>query len=68
MTLPMDLMFNLFKTFAPVVRDIIATHAAAHNGALPTDAEMLAIFNSNIDKYLSEGAAWRATHPKKPVM
>lgn len=66
MTVPTDLILGLFNVFAPIVRDVIAEHQKTHNGALPSDAEMLAQFNAHIDKYLAEGAAWRAAHAKVP--
>jgi NADH dehydrogenase FAD-containing subunit len=37
-----------------------------HQGAMPTDAQMAQIFETNIDKYLAEGAAWKALHPTDP--
>lgn len=61
--MPPELIVGLFNVFAPIIRDIIAKHRDTHNGALPTDAEMLAEFNANVEKYLNEGAAWRAAHP-----
>ncbi len=60
--MPPELIVGLFNVFAPIVKSIIDAHKA--QGIDPTDAQIAAIFAANIDKYLSEGAAWRAAHPK----
>lgn len=62
--MPPELILGLFSVFAPIVRSIIDAHKAANNGASPTDEQVKAEFAANIDKYLAEGAAWRAAHPK----
>lgn len=61
--MPPEVILGLFNTFAPIVRDIIAEHHTT-TGQLPTDAEIKATFAANIEKYLAEGAAWTAAHPK----
>lgn len=60
--MPPELILALFGYFAPMVRDIIAKHQA-QTGELPTDEQMLATFQANADRILSEGAAWKASHP-----
>lgn len=57
------LIAQLFNVFVPIVGAIVREHRAAH-GADPTDEEIMATFTANIDKYLAEGAAWRAAHPE----
>jgi hypothetical protein len=57
------LLLQLFGVFAPIVKQIIDDHHAAH-GKMPTDAEMQAAFASHIDLYLQEGAQWQAAQPK----
>lgn len=59
-----EVVLGLFNAFLPIITGIIKNHQAGNNGAMPTDAEVLAEFNANIDKYLAEGAEWRRTHPK----
>lgn len=57
-----ELLLAMFNTVAPMVIGIIKDHKAK-TGAEPTDEEIKQIFTANINKYLSEGAAWKATHP-----
>lgn len=45
----------------PVLAFVTAHHAAT--GQMPTLDELKAELNSNIDKYLAEGAAFTAAHP-----
>jgi hypothetical protein len=59
---PPEVILGIFNAVAPIVKDIVAKHLAV-TGAMPTDAEVTAAFNQNIDTYLAEGAAWRAAHP-----
>jgi hypothetical protein len=47
----------------PVVVDIIKRHREKNNGEVPTEDQIRTEFNNNIDRYLSEGAAWKAAHP-----
>lgn len=63
MTIDSNLMIGLFNAVAPTVLTIIREYRAAHNGALPTDAEVLQQFNAHIDAYIAEGAAFTRTHP-----
>jgi hypothetical protein len=62
--MPPLLIAELLKYLLPLIVEIRTTWKAAHSGAEPTDAQILAEFNANIDKYLAEGAAWRAAHPR----
>jgi hypothetical protein len=62
----MDLILALVKFAVPLVTKVISDYKASHNGAEPTDEEILATFHANIDSYLAEGAAWRLLHPKQP--
>ena len=64
MTLTPEASIALFNIFAPIVTGIIKDYRASHGDKMPTDAEVVAQFTSNIDRYLAEGAAWRKTHPK----
>lgn len=58
------LIVQMFGIFAPIVADIIKRRQEADPNAPPmTDAELKAEFEQNIDRYLGEGSAWRATHP-----
>lgn len=57
------LILGMFNILAPIVRQMIVDHQAANNGAMPTDADMQAKFEGDIDRYVAEGAAWRAAHP-----
>ena len=58
--LPPEVILALFSTFAPIVREIIAKFQNENNGELPTDEQMIQIFNDNADRILAEGAAWKA--------
>ena len=46
----------------PIVLQIIRDRRKTQTGEV-TDEEILATFNQNIEKYLNEGAEWRAQHP-----
>ena len=59
-----QVILALITTLAPIVRQGILDFQQAHEGRFPTEEELTAQFSSNIDKYLGEGAAWRAAHPK----
>jgi hypothetical protein len=54
---------ELVKLAIPIVMDIVKHHREKNNGQIPTEEQILATFNQNIDKYLAEGEAWRAAHP-----
>lgn len=58
------IILQLFTIFAPIVKDVIERHRAAHNGETPTLEQMTAEFHGNIDRYLAEGQAWRDAHPE----
>jgi len=58
------LIVALLQVAAPIYLDIIARHQAANNGALPTVDQMTATLAANADRYLGEGSAWRAAHPR----
>ena len=62
----MDLILALVKFAIPMVTKAVADYKSSHNGAEPTDADILATFHANIDTYLAEGEAWRLLHPKQP--
>lgn len=57
------LITQLFAVFLEAYRKIQADHQAA-TGAQITDEEMLAKFKADINKYIAEGDAWLAAHPK----
>jgi len=57
-----QLIIQLFGIFAPIVRQIIED-SRAETGTDPTDEEVIAKFNADIDKYLAEGMKWNAEHP-----
>jgi len=57
-----ELIGGLVNAFVPAILDIVLRHRQA-TGVDPTSEEVLAAFHANIDKYLAEGAAWRAAHP-----
>ena len=57
------LILQLFTVFLPIYQQIRADYKAS-NGVEPTDADVIAKFESDIAKYLAEGADWKATHPK----
>lgn len=57
-----ELILGLATVFAPMIKEIILKHQAANNGIAPTDDEVRAAFEANLQKYLDEGAAWKATH------
>lgn len=59
------LILQLFQIFGPIVADIIRKRQAA-GGAMPSDAEITAEFQANIQTYLDEGSAWSAAHPRPP--
>lgn len=58
-----ELILALFNVFGPLWRQIYAK-LQHDTGAAPTDDEMVAELNANLDTYLGEGAAWTATHPR----
>jgi hypothetical protein len=57
------LIVQLAAIFVPIVQQIIREHADANDGDLPTDEQVIAKFQSDIDMYLAEGASWRVSHP-----
>jgi len=59
-----QLILQLFSTFSPIVADVIQRYMAKNNGRVPNAEEMRVEFESNIDKYLDEGATWKASHPR----
>lgn len=61
-----QIIIALFGIFGPIITGIIQGYMESHNGAMPTDAEILAEFQKNIDSYLAEGEAWKAEHPEVP--
>lgn len=64
MTLDPNLILGLFNVFAPIVTNVIRAHQdQTGDTSLPTNDEMIAILEHNMDGILAEGAAWRMTHP-----
>lgn len=61
--MPAALILELLKFALPLIAQIRSDWKATHGGVEPTDAEVAATFQSNIDLYLAEGASWRAAHP-----
>ena len=57
-----QLIPQLAGTFVPIILDIVKAHRA-QSGADPTAEEIMATFQSNLTKYLDEGAEWKAAHP-----
>lgn len=57
-----ELAIALFNAVGPMVRDIIVKLHDRH-GRMPTEAEIRAEFNGNVQKYLDEGQAWTDAHP-----
>lgn len=57
------IILQLFTIFTPMVQAAISRYKATHNGAEPTDADIIATFKANTDAILADGAAWRAGHP-----
>jgi hypothetical protein len=57
-----DLLGGLVNAFVPAIIDLVLQHRQA-TGVDPTSEEVLAAFHRNLDRYLAEGAAWRAAHP-----
>lgn len=57
------LILELISLFTPMIREAIDNYKARHDGQEPTDADVIAEFNANVEKYLGEGSAWKAAHP-----
>ena len=60
------LLMQGFAFFAPIVRDAIAKHQAANQGAMPTDAQMKAIFAANLQAFIAGDEAWLASKGVAP--
>ena len=58
-----QLIPQLVQVLAPLVIQLVKDYQAEHNGQIPTTEELLARLNSNVARYLGEGAEWQATHP-----
>jgi hypothetical protein len=63
-----ELAAAILKWAVPVVMQVIRERravklAAGEDPSTVTDEEVIAAFNSNIDRFLAEGEAWRAEHP-----
>lgn len=61
-----NVIIQLFGIFAPIVAEIIEKRRQ-ETGETPTNEEIKAEFEANVDKYLAEGADWLTKHPKPPV-
>ena len=60
-----DLLEQLFFSFTPLVLKLIGEWQKTHNTTrVPTIEELKSDYEETIDGYLTEGAAWRAKHPK----
>ncbi len=57
------LSVSLINAAIPIIAGIIRDHQVAH-GTTPTDEEIAATFNANVDRFLAEGQAWLASHPE----
>lgn len=58
-----NLVLQLFGIFAPLITSLIQKYQDAHDGKMPTDDELKAEFEANIDGYLAEIDEWKASHP-----
>lgn len=58
-----QLIPQLIAVAAPVIAGIIRNHHQA-TGEIPTDEQIRAELLANVEKYLGEGAAWKASHPE----
>lgn len=56
---------QLIQVVAPIVLKMVADHAAANNGQLPTEAELRAKLQENANTFLATGDAWLAAHPER---
>ena len=59
-----QVILQLFAIFGPTVAAIIQRLMARNGGKMPTYDEMVTEFMGNTDKYLAEGAKWKASHPR----
>lgn len=64
-----QLALAMLQWATPIVMQAIREHRAQRLAAGQdpnvelTDEQVFQMLNDNIDKYLAEGAAWRAQHP-----
>lgn len=60
-----ELAMAILKWAAPIILEILRSHRQRFGVSAEdlTDEQVIAEFNQNLDKYLNEGAAWRAQHP-----
>lgn len=65
MQISATLALALFNTFYPITLQVIDRIKKAKNDPnyQPTNEEMQAEFQNNMDAILAEGAAWKASHP-----
>lgn len=57
-----ELILGIINIIAPIVVKAYNDHVA-EAGTAPTHEQLLARIAANKDLYLSEGEAWKATHP-----
>lgn len=55
----MDLLLQALKLFTPLIADAIRLHHA-QTGELPTDEQISATLDQNLDTLFGEGRAWKA--------
>jgi len=59
-----ELLVQLLTVFGPLVLKLVQQWQADHNTtALPTIEQLTDDYQSTIDAYLAEGAAYKASHP-----
>lgn len=56
------LLPQIIQIVAPFVLKMVADHAAANNGKLPTEAELRDALQKNSSALLAEGDAWLVEH------
>lgn len=61
MKLTPELLSAILNVAGPIVLGAITQHHA-DTGQIPTEAELRAKLNLNIDTYLAEGQAWTDSH------
>lgn len=60
----MQALILAILTYAtPIITKAIGDYRAAHNGAMPTDADIIGTLHANVQAGNSQWAAWLAAHP-----
>ena len=52
------------QILVPEIAMIIKSFTAGSGGTPPTDAQVIALMNSDADKVIAAGNAWLAAHPQ----